>query len=318
MNFEINRSGMFSDILIPEVFVTEYLPELLPNQVKIYLYALYLSSRRLKIEQDDLCAKMGLNTSEVENALLSMEALGLLQRKRSGIALTDLKEKELHKHFKQKTEVDVDNSQTNMVRNKRRVAAVQDINNRFFQGVMAPSWYSDIDSWFEKFEFEEYVMVALFQYCFDHKVINKNYILKVAQSWHLKGIKNVLDLDNYSIESQRVREIIQKIASKLRTGKLTEYEEGFVRKWVLEFGYNFEIIELALKKTTKRLNVGFDYIDKIICEWNLFGLKTVAEIDNYEKNIRKPVGKPDEKKKIEGSSLRTGYGEKDMKDLIDL
>ncbi len=322
MNFEVNRSGMFSDVMIPEVFVTEYLPELLPGQVKIYLYCVYLSSRRLKVEKDDLCVKLGMTTAEVDNGLLTMEALGLLQHKRAGIVLTDLKEKELHKHFREKSSSSPEELEQHMARNKRRIQVIQDINKRFFQGVMPSSWYSDIDSWFEKFGFEEDVMLALFQHCYDHKVINKNYILKVAQSWHLKGIINSIDLDNYSVEYQKVREIIQKVSSKLRTGKLTEYEEAFVRKWVLEFGYGFDIIELALKKTTRRLNVGFEYIDKIICEWNLFSLKNVEEILNYEKNIRKSPGKqgdkPTQKKDIGGSSMRKGFNEKDMDDLIDI
>lgn len=231
--------------------------------------------------------------------------------------LSDLKEKELNKHYREKTNSSVEDAEKHNLRNKRRVQVIQDINKRFFQGVMPPSWYTDIDSWFEKFGFEEDVMLALFQHCFDHKVINKNYLLKVAQSWHLKGIKNSIDLDNYSVEYQKVREIIQKISSKLRTGKLTEYEEAFVRKWVLEFSYDFEIIELALKKTTRRLNVGFEYIDKIISEWSLFELKTVEDIQNYEKNIRKSPAKTGAKKDIEGSSLRKGYGKGDTNDFFE-
>ncbi|MEI6132063.1 MAG: DnaD domain protein [Bacillota bacterium] len=322
MNFEVTRSGMFSDLLIPEVFVTEYMPELLPGQVKLYLYAVYLSSRKLKIEKEDICVKLGMSSPEVENALLTMEALGLLHQKRSGIVLADLKEKELHKHFRERSNSNPEETEKHMSRNKLRNQVVQDINNRFFQGVMPSSWYSDIDSWFEKFGFEEGVMLALFQHCYDHKVINKNYILKVAQSWHLKGIINSIDLDNYSVEYQKVREIISKVSSKLRKGKLTEYEEGFVRKWVLEFGYGFDVIELALKKTTRRLNVGFEYIDKIICEWNLFALKTADEVQNYETNIRKSPVKQGEKgtgkKEIGGSTLRKGFSENDMKDLIDI
>jgi len=322
MNFEVNRSGMFSDLLIPEVFVTEYLPELLPGQVKIYLYAVFLSARKLKVEKEDLCVKLGMTSDEVDNGLLTMEALGLLQQKRTGIVLSDLKEKELNKHYREKTSLPSEDAEKHMARNRLRIQVIQAINKRFFQGVMPSSWYADIDSWFEKFGFEEDVMLALFQHCYDHKVINKNYILKVAQSWHLKGIVNSIDLDNYSIEYQKVREIIQKVSSKLRTGKLTEYEEAFVRKWVMEFGYGFDIIELALKKTTRRLNVGFEYIDKIISEWNEFALKTVDEVLNYEKNIRKAPAKAGDKaslkKDIGGSSLRKGFNDKDRNDLIDI
>ena len=33
-------------------------------------------------------------------------------------------------------------------------SAIEAINNMFFQGIMSPSWYSDIDLWFKKYEFD--------------------------------------------------------------------------------------------------------------------------------------------------------------------
>jgi len=43
---------------------------------------------------------------------------------------------------------------------------------------MSPSWYTDIDAWFDRYKFDEDVMLALFQYCFDHKGLIKPYIEK--------------------------------------------------------------------------------------------------------------------------------------------
>ena len=51
-------------------------------------------------------------------------------------------------------------------KNKYRAKAIENINNQFFQGVMSPSWYSDIDLWFKKYGFDEQVMIALFDYCY--------------------------------------------------------------------------------------------------------------------------------------------------------
>jgi len=59
---------------------------------------------------------------------------------------------------------------------------------------MSPSWYTDIDAWFDRYKFDEDVMLALFQYCFDHKGLIKPYIEKVAESWKNRNIRNAFDL----------------------------------------------------------------------------------------------------------------------------
>ena len=54
---------------------------------------------------------------------------------------------------------------------------------------MLPSWYGDIDLWFKKYEFDEQVMVALFDYCFNKSALHKNYIQTVAEAWSNSKIK---------------------------------------------------------------------------------------------------------------------------------
>ena len=67
---------------------------------------------------------------------------------------------------------------------------------------------------------------------------------------------------------------------------LTVYEDAYVEKWAIEYGYSLEIIEIALKKTTSKSNISFEYIDKIISDWHDRNLKTVAEIQEYIKNSK--------------------------------
>ena len=122
-------------------------------------------------------------------------------------------------------------------------------------------------------------MYALFKHCYDYKALSRQYIAKVADNWYSKNIKNSFDLDKYSIESQKIKDIRGKIMKKLRKqGFLTEYEDAYVEKWVLEFGYDFEIIELALKHTTSAVSASFEYINKILTDWHEKGYKTKEEI----------------------------------------
>jgi len=84
---------------------------------------------------------------------------------------------------------------------------------------MSPSWYTDIDAWFDRYKFDEDVMLALFQYCFDHKGLIKPYIEKVAESWKNRNIRNAFDLDNYSIQYKKFKDVRSAIVKKLKLGR---------------------------------------------------------------------------------------------------
>ncbi len=202
------------------------------------------------------------------------------------------KVKEINKIYRMKQTSTPEEAVLSSERNKARNRIISAINEKFFQGVMSPSWYTDIDAWFDRYAFEEDVMFALFQHCYDHNGLAKQYIAKVADSWHSKGIKNAFDLDRYFMEYEKLKGIRLKIVKKLkRQGLLTEYEEEFIQKWVFEYNYGFDIIELALRKTTATSNPNFNYINTIITEWHKNGLKSKDEITAYEKSKKQSTSK---------------------------
>ena len=279
MVFDANLSLLYSDTQVPDVFITEYMPSLDGDFVKIYVYCLFLGKRSKQASADDISKKLEMELLRVKDALTCLEGLGVITRNNNGMSLVDLKEKEIKKLYRLKTTSTPDEANHSSERNKKRNRFISSINNAFFQGVMSPSWYTDIDAWFDKYKFEEDVMYALFKHCYDYKALSRQYIAKVADNWYSKNIKNSFDLDKYSIESQKIKDIRGKIMKKLRKqGFLTEYEDAYVEKWVLEFGYDFEIIELALKRTTSAVNPSFEYINKILTDWHEKGYKTIEEI----------------------------------------
>lgn len=284
MLFEYNLSILYSDTQIPDVFITEYMPTMNGDFVKIYVYFLFLGKLSKKASAEDISKKLDMDMEKVREGLTYLENVGIITRNGSGTVMADLKEKEIKKLYRPKITSTPEEAALSSERNKKRNRFISDINNAFFQGIMSPSWYTDIDAWFDKYQFEEDVMYALFQHCYNHKGLAKQYIIKVADNWCSKNIKNHLDLDKYSMEYQKLKDIRSKIMKKIRKqGFLTEYEEGYVEKWVVEYGFDFEIIELALKKTTSILNPNFEYINKILTEWNEKGLKTTDVIIEYEK-----------------------------------
>lgn len=284
MIFESNMSILYSDTQLPDIFVTEYMPSMDCDIVKIYIYCLFMSKHGKQATAEDLSKKLELESTRVKDAFSILESLGLITRKENSIIVTDLKEREIKKLYRAKITSTPEEAALSSDRNKRRNSVIRDINNKFFQGVMSPSWYTDIDAWFDKYKFEEDVMYALFQHCYDHRGLSKQYLIKVADNWFSKNIKDNFDLDKYSIEYQKLKDIRLKIMKKFRKqGYLSEYEEAYVEKWVMEYGFDFEIIEMALKKTTAIMNPSFDYINRILTDWYDKGLKDKEQILSYEK-----------------------------------
>ena len=139
-----------------------------------------------------------------------------MERKDNTLKIVDLKEKEINKIYRRKTTSTPEEAILSSERSTKRRETIKAINDNFFQGVMSPSWYTTIDAWFDKYKFEEDVMYALFQHCYDYKGLSPSYIEKVADNWHSKNIVNSFDLDSYFIQYQKIKDIKQKIGTNGR------------------------------------------------------------------------------------------------------
>ena len=153
---------------------------------------------------------------------------------------------------------------------------------------MGPTWYSDIDTWFDKYGFDEQVMINLFDYCYSKSALHKNYVQTVAEAWGLNKIKNLDDLENYYMGQEKLMKIKKEIAKKLgRRNGLTQYEEAYIETWVNDYKYDLSVIEIALKRTTLRSNPSFEYINNIIKDWNDRNLRTPVQVNQFLEQRRK-------------------------------
>ena len=85
-----------------------------------------------------------------------------------------------------------------MEKNKDVKDCLEKINLSFFQGVMSPSWYSNIIEMFNKYDFSKEVMDSLFEYCFMKNALNSKYVLAVAKTWYDNGVKTKEDLEAFN------------------------------------------------------------------------------------------------------------------------
>lgn len=288
MKLEQNdKSLLFSETTLPDIFFSEYLPELPSDYLKIYMYIMFLSKYGKDIKLNDLSKKLNIPLKTINDGLKFLEENKLVTKKTNGYIITDIQEMTLHNLYTPNLTMSKEKIEQNS-KNQSRVKAIEHINNMYFQGIMGPSWYNDIDLWFKKFGFDEQVMITLFDYCYKRSALHRNYIQTVAESWAANKVKTWNDLDRYSEKQENLNKFKKIIAKKLgKRNGLTQYEEAYIENWVLNFQYDMDVIEIALKRTTYKQNPTFEYINNIITDWHERNLKTPAEINAFIEQRKK-------------------------------
>jgi DnaD/phage-associated family protein len=282
MEFQISNDMLFSDTLVPDVFICDIMPSLPSDCVKVYIYGLYLCKYNKNISLDDFAKNLGLSTDALNAALVMLENEELIVRTHTGITFVSVKEKVLNRLYRRKEESTPEEALSNTQYNQRRHQCIQSMNQMFFQGSMPTSWYTFIDNLFNQYNFDEDVMISLFQYCYNRNALNRKYIGQVAASWAKRNITTHIELEKYMEIFQKTKDLSYQIAKVLRLHRsLTVYEEEFVDIWANQYGYGMDIIELALQKMSGKSNLNFRYIHKILTDWHNAGLKTKEAVIAY-------------------------------------
>lgn len=288
------KSFLFSQTALPDVFFVDFLSQLPGDYLKVYLYLIFLAKYKKEIKLNDLSKKLSLPLKTINEATTFLEENSLITKKEHGYIVTDLQEQTLHKLYTPNLKTTPDKVEE-ISKNKSRAKVIDYINNKYFQGIMGPAWYSDIDLWFKTYNFEDQVMIALFDYCFNRSALHKNYVQAVAEAWGNSKIQTWNDLDIYYQKQEKFAKIKKDIAKKLgRHNSLTQYEEAYIEKWLYEYNYDMSCIEIALKRTTLKSAPTFEYLNNVISDWHDRNLKSPQEIEMFLEQRKKQ--KQDEKK----------------------
>lgn len=313
MKLEQNEKPLlFSETMIPDIFFAEHLSQIPGDYLKIYLYLIFLSKYGKDIKLNDLSKKLNIPLKTINDGFKYLEENELILKKSAGYIIVDLQESTLHHLYTPNLTMSKEKVEQT-AKNKSRAKAIEHINNMYFQGIMGPSWYNDIDLWFRKYGFDEQVMIALFDYCYNRSAMHRNYVQTVAEAWSSHKVKTWNDLDKYYEQQESMNKLKKSIAKKLgKYNGLTQYEEAYIENWVQNFGYDMNIIEIALKRTTFKQNPTFEYINNIITDWHDRNLKTPDEINAFIEQRKKQEKNT---KDLKSTVNKINYAQRKYQDL---
>lgn len=299
MRIEDARKMLFSDTLVPDVFISEYMAALSGTAVKIYLYALHVSRHHESISGTELARRLDTDLDAVKAGIFELSQKNLLSydEQKKTIHINDIKEIEVSRYYRPRTSPSPSEVIERTNRQPRRDKLISEVNKSFFHGMMGYSWYQAIDEWFEIYKFEPEVVYALFNECASrNKLSNKNYISTVAKDWSEKGVASYQDLNRYYASREKFQKIRNEIGRKLRKN-MSEYDDKMVFKWVNDYNYDMPVIEIALQHAVRLGQPNLNYFDKMITEWHKAKLRTPVEIEAYEDNSK-------ERRQIERAASR--------------
>ena len=268
-----SKSILYSDTLIPDIFLSEYLPLLSPQAVKIYSFCCFLEKTERSIDIFKVVRRLDIEETELATVLDELAKKHLISISGRDIFVNDIKGIEIDRLYRERTSIKPDDM-------GEKESVISAINDQFFDGNMPIYMYGCIEQWFKKYRFEDPVMVMLFSISNEKGALTRNYIETVAKDWFENGVKTVFDLEALFNERDKMKDVHNKILKALnRKTAFTQYETDLINKWFNEYHYSFEIVEEALKKTVKIANPNIAYVDKILSTWYENEFKNIDDLE---------------------------------------
>ncbi|MGI6077248.1 MAG: DnaD domain protein [Fastidiosipilaceae bacterium] len=287
MKAERHELPLFALCSLPAIFIDVYLPQLSGYAVKLYLVLLRASEQGDRLTEEVLRHRCHCSQEQLDQAKRQLQDKELVFIDPLGVyRLRDPREIELAKLYRRRTSPEPahrvnDSNDSNNALAKQRELLVKNISDRYFNGMMSPTWYNDIDNMLNEYHFELPVVYSLFSEAHRRNALNRNYIKEMALDWHRKGIVTYTDLARESEKWYKTRTITYQIGKMLRR-QMTAFDESIVDRWLNEFGYDMTVIELAMSKTTAIQQPNLKYIDSILKNWYEKGLKDRDAVEAYE------------------------------------
>ncbi len=258
--------------LVDNVFINEYLPCCDENQIRVYLYGLYLCVNPTNDNSvDSLCEKLDMQRGEVLEIYKFFEELGIVKI----ISETPLEVKYLS----------LKNSMQSPKRYKKE--AWNDFNTQLQQlfpdRMIMPNEFNQYYIFLDETKLDKDAMLMIVQYCINLKGNNVKYpyILAVARNWVADGVRTSADvekkLDDYEQQSEQMQQVLYALSRK---GGADLEEKQMLLKWTRSWGYDLDAILTAIK--IQKGSKSFKKTDQKLDEFYRMSIFSKEEILDYQ------------------------------------
>ena len=273
-----------SDVLVPDLFISNYLPRLSGEAVRVYLYSLRMARTRETLSSSELLSFLNITEEQLREALLELAQADVIQILEMGeqFSLNDLKELELLRQYQARNPEKQSETLERLEKDREIKETLQLINDRFFVGQMSYPWAKFISDCFYGCAFEPPTVYALIsEAASSRKLSSPNYAKKIAEAWVKAGVRSYADVQAYAETRERLQKFSRWVGRKLKC-HMGEAETEMTSKWLRDYGYDKDVVSLALERSVQIADPNLNYFDAILRTWYKAGVKTRAEAEAYE------------------------------------
>lgn len=313
VEIQLRSDCLFTDTIVPNKFIDQYMVNANGEFVKVYLYLLRsIHSNAHNCSISAIADFLNHTEADVTRALLFWEKEGLLCLKRNEtnqvcrIQILSLDTDCPAKETNSQTISSV--SQTAMTYpavapvtaptelTKHAYTADEitqfcrnaDISELFFvveTYLKHPLSSQDMNTilfWHDQLAFPTELIIYLLEYCISKGHSSLRYMDKVAISWHDNHITTVEQAkEETSCHSQAYYRIMKAFGISGRN--LAESEHAYLKKWTSDYAFDLSLIELACARTMTNIHQpSFEYTDTILTSWYKNHVHTVEDVNKLD------------------------------------
>ncbi len=300
MEYKIS-SGIWSQVIaVPTAVVDDYIKLASGANLKVLLYML----RNGSADIEQICADLNLTDETVEDSFVFWEQLGIIN---TGDKTEDtapiIKPKKMPTPVTvEKTSATVpvksatDYSPAHLMPTEidaiiKKNDELGFLSQQIQVSFSRPLTYSEQNLliWMHQtLGFKAEIILTLCEYCANCGKANARYIESVANSWFSAEINTLEKANNEVNRLNAKKSYINSICSMLR---LASYPSSNQRK-IIENWQTLdiadELVMLAYDRTIDSIgSLKFPYMNKILLNWNTNGLKSVADVEDFESGSKK-------------------------------
>ncbi len=252
-------------------FLNEYLPSASGNDVKVYLYGLFLCQNpTIDVTLSELAEKLNLSEQEVISTFKYWEELGLVNL---------LSEQPLTVNYNPIRTLT--SSKPKKYKAEKYTEFTKGLQLLYPDKMISTGEYTEYFHVMESYSIKPEVMLMLVKYCIDlkGKAIGYKYVVKVAKDFANRGINTIekveLELASFIKKTAELESILKAMSIK----RAPEHDDAkLLKKWTGELNFEYESILFTAKKLKKG---SMEKLDSFMLE--LYATKSFSpkEITDY-------------------------------------
>lgn len=188
---------------------------------------------------------------------------------------------------------------------------------QLLQRPVKPSEIQLVLYFYESLGFSADLIQYLYDYCISRGKKSNAYIEKVALSWATEGISSAAEAKAAIDAYNESHSIVMKAFGLNRAPVPAEL--NYLNRWFDEFGFSSDMVAEACNRTILSINKpDFKYTDRILSSWYEQQVKTISDLQGYDRGHAKSVTARSQQSQPSGSFNRFSQRKYSEDDFVSI